>query len=118
LHKDTCEEFNVDVLMRAAWAYAAETSEDDQRRWNGTFHLASLSLLDLELQARCKPSEIAAASLLLSNRHLRLEDPWGDAIISVTGYTESSLEPCVAALERLRVAQMSATSRPTSQADV
>jgi hypothetical protein len=120
LHKDqvTCVEFDVDALMRAAWAYAAKPSDEDRRRWNGTWHLASLSLLDAELQDRCKPSEIAAAALLLSNRHLRLEEPWGKAITIVTGYTESSLEPCVAALERLRVTQMSATSRPTSQTAV
>jgi cyclin A len=116
--RDTSVDFDLDVLMRAAWAYAAKPSDEDRRRWNGSWHLATLSLLDAELQERCKPSEIAAAALLLSNRHLRLEDPWGQAIAKVTGYTELSLQPCVAALERLRVSQMSASSRPTSQTAV
>jgi hypothetical protein len=118
LNKGTCTECDVDFLVRAAWSYAAKTSDEDRRRWNGTWYLAALSLLDTELLNRCKPSEIAAASLLLSNRHLRLEDPWGTAITNVTGYTESSLEPCVVALERLRVTQMSATCRPAPQTTV
>jgi hypothetical protein len=114
LSSDVCTDFDLDYLMRAAWAYAATPSDEDRRRWNGTWHLAILSLLDKELLDRCKPSEIAAASLLLSNRHLRLEEPWGKAMTNITGYTESSLEPCVATLERLRVSRMPPASGRTS----
>lgn len=111
LQKDSVEDLDLELLMRCAWAYAGKPSDEDRRRWNGTWHLASLSLLDTKLQDTFKPSEIAAASLLLSNRHLRLQEPWGMAITRVTGYSTADLEDCVDALESLRLSQMQATAR-------
>lgn len=53
-------------------------------------YLQEISLLDVTL-LRFRPSELAAASMILSARQLKKKSPWTKEVVEFTGYSEQAL---------------------------
>jgi hypothetical protein len=81
--------------------YGGKPSPLEQRRNETAWSLAEKALLDAEVSRTFPPSQVAAASMLLSNRLHGCRLAWSRALVDLSGYDAFALSTCVRALEAL-----------------
>jgi len=103
--------------LASLWEFSAACDRDESRNDIAWF-LAELALLDVRM-SHYPPSQVSASALYLASilvnhvkpRDIHMEFPklWDDALVQISGYTESMLLECVDDLNRLRTAALSDT---------